>query len=87
MVCSKIESAIAVSNVELARRHSKPEPGYVGRVSFCVNGFVWFCRLPVRREGRDIRLDCAMAALCPMPPHIEEAIERLVVAQLREVLA
>ncbi len=87
MVCSRLPSFIAVSNVELARPHAETEPGYVGRASFSVNGFIRFLRLPVRREGRDIRIDFAMGALCPMPPHVERAIERQVVQQLHEVLA
>ena len=84
---------LTVSRVEFTPVDRYLDPDFQGRVSFCVNGFVWFLNLEVYRSGDGIRIrfptakDTAGPHLAlSIPDAIKAAIERQVAEHLQELV-
>ena len=81
---------LTVSRVEFTPVDRYLDPDFQGRVSFCVNGFVWFLNLEVYRAGEGIRIKFPAIGetqmVLSMSEEVRTAIERQVAEQLKELV-
>jgi len=60
--------------------------GFLGRISFTMNGHTSFQHLPVFREDHGLRIEFPDVSLCPLPHHIREKVGHQVAAQIEDLV-
>ncbi len=85
--------SICVSHVEFFPTDHYLDPDLQGRLTCCINGFVWLLNLPVHREGDRLRIQFPVAeetmaihTVLSFPLEIREEIERQIEEQLGEAV-